>query len=258
MSDNTQENLTGAEKVMPYEKGREKSRQVRDMFNNIAPAYDVMNNLMSFGLHRVWRDRALGYCRNLNPRNILDIATGTGDVAIRMAQLWPQARVKGIDLSEGMLQVAEQKRQSLEGALAERLTFERADCLDLPEADNTYDLITVAYGVRNFAALAKGYAEMLRVLRPGGTLCVIELSRPTGKFARRAYDLYSNHLIPLAGKLVSGDNRAYSYLPESIAAAPQRREMAMIMKKTGFCRCRWISLTMGAVTIYLAMKPEKK
>lgn len=251
--------LKGAERVNPYGDDTDKTGQVRRMFDNIAPAYDLMNTLMSFGLHRRWRDKALRYCaQNGEPRRVLDIATGTGDVAFRMAELWPDAVIKGVDLSPGMLEIASGKLAGKDPDIVRRVSFATADCLDLDEKDDSYDLVTVAYGVRNFARLEQGYREMLRVLRPGGTLCVIELSCPPKGLARKAYDLYSRNLIPLAGRLASGDSRAYSYLPESIAAAPQRRQMALVMRAAGFRRCRWISLTMGAVTIYLATKPDAR
>ncbi len=189
------------------------------------------------------------------PARILDVATGTGDVAIEMARRWPQAHVVGLDLSAEMLRQAERKMSHLPQQESERLTFMQGDCLALPFEDESFDLVTVAYGVRNFEHLADGYAEMLRVLRPKGLLCVIELSRPAGLLTAPLYDLYSRTLIPLAGRLISGDPRAYTYLPESIAAAPQRDDMTRLMKEAGFSACLWKGLTFGAVTIYLGVRP---
>ena len=153
-----------------------------------------------------------------------------------------------------MLKVAQEKLAKRPADHRESITFEKGDSLDLRYEDNTFDLITVAYGVRNFENLRKGYSEMFRVLKPGGKLCVIELSCPRTPLTRTLYNIYSRRIIPAVGSMVSGDKRAYTYLPESIAAAPQRDAMTGIMKECGFSQCRWKSLTMGAVTYYIAIK----
>ena len=155
-----------------------------------------------------------------------------------------------------MLAKAREKQEELPAREADRITFSQADCLSLPFPDSCFDLVTVAYGVRNFERLSEGYSEMLRVLKPKGLLCVIELSRPTGRLTGTLYDIYSRTLIPLAGRLVSGDRRAYSYLPESIAAAPQREAMTRVMADAGFTASVWNRLTCGAVTIYLGVRPR--
>lgn len=249
---------TGAESVLPYGDERRKGEQVEEMFDSIAPAYDFMNTAMTFGLHRRWRNRALrGLAERVGTegeKRILDIATGTGDVAFHLGTLFPESKVTGADLSSGMLSVARRKLAGMSESLRRRLRFEQADCLALPYADSTYDAVTVAYGVRNFQNLEAGYREMLRVLRPGGVLCVIELSSPEKGVCRALYNLYSRHLIPAVGKLVSGDSRAYSYLPESIAAVPQRKAMTDVMLKAGFDKATFRCLTFGAVTIFFAEK----
>ncbi len=249
------------ETVAPYRAGEKKGKQVEEMFDSIAQAYDFMNTAMTFGLHRGWRDKALDAAAaaclesaGKQPRRILDVATGTGDIVFELHHRWPEAEITGTDLSQGMLDVAEKKASALPAEEQDLLLFEQGDCLDLRYDDNTFDLITVAYGVRNFEHLLRGYREMERVLRPGGTLCVIELSEPENRLTRMAYRFYSRTLIPLAGSLVSRDPRAYTYLPESIAAAPQRGDMARLMRQAGFTGCRWRSLTFGAVTYYLAQK----
>ncbi|MDE5796518.1 MAG: ubiquinone/menaquinone biosynthesis methyltransferase, partial [Muribaculaceae bacterium] len=180
-------------------------------------------------------------------------ATGTGDVAFELAHRYPKAHITGIDLSTGMLNVARHKLAERQNK--NRIDFETGDCLDLRWQANTFDLITVAYGVRNFERLEQGYSEMARVLRPGGVLCVVELSQPENKLCLAGYNLYSHHLIPLVGRIVSGDSRAYTYLPESIAAAPQRNDMTALMERAGLRQTVWKSLTFGAVTIYTATKP---
>jgi len=261
-----EKDLSGAELVNPYGGDAAKGKQVEQMFDSIAPAYDFMNTAMTFGLHRLWRDIALCAAgRRLGKREggeerekggigrILDVATGTGDLAFRLAKRYPEAHVTGIDLSHGMLGIAERKLAGIP-ALKGRVDFEQGDSLALRFADNSFDLVTVAYGVRNFEHLRQGIAEMARVLRPGGVLCVIELSCPANPVMLAGYNFYSRRVIPAVGRMVSGDSRAYSYLPESIAAAPQRADMTAIMEECGLRDAEWHSLTFGVVTYYLATK----
>ncbi len=246
----------GAERINPYDDRREKGEQVEEMFDSIAPAYDFMNTAMTFGLHKRWRDRALKAALQAMPEcarpEILDVATGTGDVAFRIHEFLPHAHVTGIDLSAGMLEVARKRLKSLPERDRRLMAFGKADCLALPFPDSRFDLITVAYGVRNFQDLEQGLKEMKRVLHPGGVLCIVELSCPTGAVAGLGYKVYTRHIIPGIGRLVSGDNRAYTYLPESIAAAPQRQDLADLLGKAGFRKTVWKSLTFGAVTYYLS------
>lgn len=245
------------EDVTPYNHNAGKTGQVEEMFDSIAPAYDFMNTAMTFGLHRYWRNKALDMVCQSRPAEILDVATGTGDVAFALHRRLPEAHITGLDLSDGMLAVARRKAAaSPDTSVPQLLTFVQGDSLNMTFPDNSFDAVTVAYGVRNFEHLADGYREMFRVLRPGGMICVIELSTPQGKITAPLYRIYSRHIIPAIGKLVSGDSRAYSYLPESIAAAPQRDDMTALMSGAGFTSCRWRSLTFGAVTIYTAQKPE--
>lgn len=252
-----QETLSGAELVNPYSDSSGKGEQVERMFDSIAPAYDFMNTAMTFGLHRRWRNRALkalGIGKDFLPEHTLDIATGTGDVAFKLFEKYRHQHILGIDLSEGMLDVARRKLEQLPAEARNMLSFRKGDSLNLDSESNSIDLITVAYGVRNFENLRQGYREMHRVLRLGGKLCVIELSCPKSPVTRFLYNIYSRHIIPSVGRLVSGDSRAYTYLPESIAAAPQRDEMLAVMRECGFSECSWKSLTFGAVTYYIAVK----
>ena len=243
------------ENINPYSSEGEKSVQVEEMFDSIASAYDFMNSAMSFGLHRRWRDKALKaalqYFSSTPPHKILDVATGTGDLSFRLHQLLPESYITGIDISEGMLEIARQKLKNLPEHQRKLIAFGKADCLSLPFHDGEFDLVTVAYGVRNFSNLPKGIQEMRRVLRPGGVLCIIELSSPTGKISSSLYKLYTK-VIPITGGWISGDKKAYSYLPESIAACPQRDDMAAILYGEGFRHVDWKSLTLGAVTYYIA------
>lgn len=248
--------LSGAEEVKPYEEGRSKGAQVEAMFDNIAPAYDFMNSAMTFRLHRRWLAKALRElgtaAKDSDPKAILDMATGTGDVALKLADRYPEAAITGVDLSEGMLAVARGK--AAQKGVQARISFSQADCLNLPFLEETFDILTIAYGVRNFENLKKGFSEFFRVLRPGGICLIIELSRPENRLIRLGYDLYSRTLIPLAGRLISRDRRAYSYLPESIAAMPPRREITRMLRDEGFADVKFKSLTMGVVTYYLCRK----
>ncbi len=185
---------------------------------------------------------------------ILDIATGTGDLAILMTSLRPGSKITGVDLSEGMIEVG--RRKVAARGLGDRIALQKADCLALPFADASFDCVTAAYGVRNFENLSAGYTEMLRVLRPGGTIMILELSTPQGFLTRPLYNFYCRALIPTMGRLVSHDVRAYSYLPESIAAVPQRQAMTALMEQAGFTDARFRQLTFGTCQIYTARRPD--
>ncbi len=243
-----------AEKVNPYRDDlRPKTAQVRDMFDSIAPAYDFMNRAMTFGIDRSWRSKAVKLIKAKQPRTILDIATGTADLAIKLAKELDPESVTGVDLSEGMIEIGRRKVEAEK--LSDVINLQQADCLALPFDNNSFDCVTVAYGVRNFEHLDRGYSEMLRVLRPGGMICVLELSTPISPLVKPFYKLYTSCIIPAAGRLVSKDVRAYSYLPESIAAVPQGERMLGLMSDAGFTDCRCIPLTFGTCSIYLAEKP---
>lgn len=244
------------EAINPYFRDEDKGRQVEQMFDTISSRYDFMNTAMSLGQHKRWRNKALKAALELLPRaqalNLLDVATGTGDVAFRLHELLPFALITGIDLSEGMLEIARKKLQEIPLPERELLSFGKGDSLLLPFHDKEFNLVTVAYGVRNFSDIRRGLEEMRRVLIPGGVLCIIELSTPQGFLTKAAYNIYSGKIIPWMGKKVTGDDRAYSYLPESIAACPQREDMAALLYAAGFTRVSWKSLSFGALTYYLA------
>lgn len=241
-----------AEKITPYGGKETKTRQVEAMFDNIAPAYDFMNRAMTLGIDRCWRRKVVRMAAAADPHEILDVATGTGDLAVALARRSPAARVTGIDLSEGMLAVGREK--IAKAGLDDRITLMQADCLALPFPDNSFDVVTVAFGVRNFEHLDRGYAEMARVLRPGGCLIVLELSVPTSPLIRPLYRFYTRCIIPAVGRMVSSDTRAYSYLPESIAAMPQGEKMLSLMSDAGLSTPSLRRLTFGVSTIYTATK----
>lgn len=245
--------MTDCERINPYDSdSRPKSEQVRDMFDNIAPAYDFMNRAMTFGIDRRWRRIAVDMVARNPHDSILDIATGTGDLAMLLARRTQARRITGLDLSQGMIDIGRRKIER--AGLSGRIELICGDSLAMPFADAQFDAITVAYGVRNFADLLAGYREMARVLRPGGTLTVIELCTPTARLVRPLYRLYTRRIIPLMGRLVSKDVRAYSYLPESIAAVPQRAGMTALMEQAGFTDAAWRTLTFGTCAIYTARK----
>lgn len=242
-----------AEKIRPYNDTESKTGQVRQMFDSIAPAYDFMNRCMTLGIDILWRRRAVGMVGAMRPRRLLDVATGTADLAIQLARTLKPEHITGIDLSEGMLKVGAEKvrKAALDGVI----TLRQADCLQLPFDDASFDAVTVAYGVRNFEHLDQGYREMCRVLAPGGMLCVVELSTPTAPVVKWLYRLYTRRIIPWIGRSKSKDPRAYSYLPESIAAVPQASAMTGIMSRAGFVRCAYRPMTFGTCTIYTGYKP---
>lgn len=241
------------EQVTPYsDQATTKTDQVRQMFDAIAPAYDFMNRAMTLGIDIWWRRLAVKCLKRITPAHILDVATGTGDFAIQLHDSLHPQHITGIDLSPGML--AEAQRKVKEKGLQEVISFEEGDCMALPMQDNTFDAVTVAFGVRNFEHLQQGYQEMARVLRPGGMLCVLELSTPTNKLIRWFYDLYTLHIIPAIGSIKSGDKSAYRYLPNSIAAVPQGDDMLQLMRNAGLKEATFRRLTLGVCTIYTAVK----
>lgn len=241
------------EHIKPYGNEGDKTGQVRQMFDSIAPAYDFMNRAMTMGIDKWWRKVAVKKVKATAPARILDVATGTGDFAIKLYQDIKPQHVTGMDLSDGMLEVARRKVKSR--GLENVIDFEQGDCLKLKYDDNSFDAVTVAFGVRNFEHIEQGYREMHRVLSPGGMLCVVELSTPRNKFIRWFYDLYTLHIIPAIGSLKSHDKSAYRYLPVSIAAVPQGEDMLNIMRNAGFENCKVKTLTLGTCSIYTATKP---
>ena len=241
------------EQVTPYNDSTSaKTEQVRQMFDSIAPAYDFMNRAMTMGIDIWWRRLAVKRLKRIRPTSILDVATGTGDFAIQLHNTLHPQHITGVDLSQGMLDeaVRKVKQKGLDGAI----TFEQGDCMALRMKDETFDAVTVAFGVRNFEHLQQGYREMARVLKPGGMLCVLELSTPTHPLIRWFYDIYTLHIIPWLGSLKSGDKSAYRYLPQSIAAVPQGDDMLQLMRNAGLHEATFKRLTLGVCTIYVGVR----
>lgn len=241
--------------INPYDDDpRDKTSQVSDMFDAIAPRYDFMNHAMTLGIDKIWRRRAISALRKIapHPRYILDIATGTADLAISLAQRLDPVSVVGIDISEEMLLKGAAKVANEN--LSTIITLQQADSLQIPFPDKSFDCITVAFGVRNFEDLSAGYAEMFRVLRPGGTLMVIELSTPTSSAVRPMYNFYTQRLVPTLGRLFTKDRKAYSYLPASISAVPQGQEMLDLIKEAGFTDTSFRTYSFGTCSVYFASK----
>ncbi len=228
-----------------------KKETVREMFDDISPKYDFLNHFLSFGIDYGWRKRLVKMLAERKPVSVLDVATGTGDLAIAIASLNPQ-KISGIDISEKMLEVARVKLA--EKGLDKLITLRRADAEKIPFSDNSYDAITVAFGVRNYENLEKGLQEMKRVLRPGGVMLILEFSHPSSFPMKQLYGLYSRFVIPLMGRVISGNSKAYSYLPESVAAFPSGKDFLDILVKLGFAHPQQVQLSMGIASIYVAEK----
>ena len=242
------------EEIKPYAPTGEKHEQVEEMFDHIAPTYDVLNHTLSLGTDRGWRRKAMDALGKYHPRHVLDVATGTGDFAILAARrLGTEGlRITGADISEGMMQVGREKVRQL--GLERVIRFCREDCTQLSFDDASFDAVTVAYGVRNFQDLDAGLREMCRVLRPGGHLLVVELASPPYFPMKQLFWLYSHVWMPLVGRLVSKDAHAYRYLPATMEAFPQGEVMEGILLRAGFRSVEWKRFTFGICTMYLAEK----
>jgi demethylmenaquinone methyltransferase / 2-methoxy-6-polyprenyl-1,4-benzoquinol methylase len=238
--------------VVPY-KDQEagKKTQVANMFNSIAKRYDFLNHFLSAGVDIYWRKKAVKLLEKHNPQTILDIATGTGDFALEAMRLKPK-QIVGIDISEGMLAVGREKIQKK--GLEHIIQLHLGDSENIQYPDNHFDAITVAFGVRNFENLEKGLSEMYRVLKPGGKAVVLEFSKPQSFPMKQGYNFYFKHILPVFGKLISKDNAAYTYLPESVQAFPDGKDFLAIFRKVGFKNTEWHSLTFGISSIYTGLK----
>jgi len=241
------------ESIKPYDAEGEKSEQVERMFNSIAHSYDLLNHLMSWGIDKRWRKAAIRSLRTYSPRRILDVATGTGDFALLAASELQPCELVGVDLSEGMMEVA--KKKIAAAGFSHLVHFQKEDCLNLSFPDNSFDAITVAYGVRNFSDLERGLSEMLRVLRPDGRLVIIELTSPVHFPMKQLFRLYSRVLMPLVGRFVAHDPAAYAYLPATMEAFPQGEVMQGVLQKLGFADVKFRRFTFGLSTLYTAAKP---
>lgn len=239
------------ETINPYHAG-EKTAQVEQMFDNIAPNYDKLNHRLSWNIDQGWRKKAISQLAPFQPKTMLDIATGTGDFAILSAQMLKPTKLVGADISEGMMEIGRQKVKA--AGLDKVITFEKEDCLHLSYADNTFDAVTAAFGIRNFSDLDKGLKEMARVLKPGAHLSIVELTSPVSFPMKQLFHIYAHTVLPLYGRLISKDKSAYSYLTKTIEAFPQGEQMVDILQQAGFSKASFKRLTFGICTMYFATK----
>ncbi|MCH2044730.1 MAG: bifunctional demethylmenaquinone methyltransferase/2-methoxy-6-polyprenyl-1,4-benzoquinol methylase UbiE [Saprospiraceae bacterium] len=240
------------ENVKPYEQEAAKKEQVSKMFNNISRHYDFLNHFLSLGIDRRWRKKAIAQLKERNPKTILDIATGTGDLAIEANRQLSPEKIVGVDISTGMLEVGRKKLDKKE--LSHIITLEEGDSENLPFEDNSFDAIIVAFGVRNFGNVEKGLAEMARVLKPGGQCMVLEFSRPRIFPLKQGFNFYFKYILPFIGRITSKDKKAYSYLYESVQAFPEGKDFTDLLEAVGLSNPKHTSMTAGICAAYWSEK----
>ncbi len=240
------------EQIKPYEGQGEKGKLVEEMFDNIAPTYDTLNHRLSWDIDKGWRKKAIKKLAPFHPKKMLDIATGTGDFAILSAKMLQPTELIGADISEGMMEIG--RKKVAQENLQDVISFKKEDCLNLSFADETFDAVTAAFGIRNFQNLDQGLKEMCRVLKKGGHLSIVELTTPVSFPMKQLFSIYSHTVLPIYGKLISKDNNAYSYLTATIEAFPQGETMMGVLKKAGFAKTEFKRLTFGICTMYFATK----
>jgi demethylmenaquinone methyltransferase/2-methoxy-6-polyprenyl-1,4-benzoquinol methylase len=228
-----------------------KKEQVQHMFNDISGKYDFLNHFLSLGVDFSWRRKFVNQLSRYKPHRVLDVATGTGDLAVLICTLEPE-QVTGIDIAGKMLAIA--KKKAAQKQLQDKLTFQEGDAENLPFPDEVFDAVTVAFGVRNFNDLERGLTEMKRVMKTGGVIMILEFSHPASFPQKQLYGFYSKHIIPFIGKMVSRNKQAYTYLPESISAFPSGKDFLDILEKVGMKNVSLRALTFGVATIYKGEK----
>ena len=241
-----------SETILPFNSEERKGSQIKRMFDAIASSYDLLNHAMSFGFDKSWRNKGVATLKPYAPQTILDIATGTGDLAILMYQKLHPQKVVGADISEGMMDVGRTKVEKK--GLSSVISFEYQDCTQLTFADNSFDAITASFGVRNFEDTEKGLKEMCRVLNKDGRLMILELSTPEYFPMKQLYQLYSNTVMPLLGRCLSKQKEAYTYLPQSIKVVPQGEVMKSLLEDCGFSDVAVKTFTFGVCSLYTGTK----
>lgn len=231
--------------------GKSKKEEVRTMFNDIAPQYDFLNHFLSFGIDFYWRRKTIRFLKKFKPENTLDIATGTGDLAILAAIKNASKKINGIDISTAMLHVGKEKIRKKN--LEERILLDYGDSENIPFQDKVFDAAMVAFGVRNFGDLNKGISEIHRVLKPGSPLLVLEFSQPENKFFNHLYRFYSFNILPIIGRIVSHNKMAYNYLPDSVSKFPSGKNFEKVMLDCGFTKTEIHPFTMGIATLYVGI-----
>lgn len=240
------------ELINPYGKDGEKGKLVEQMFNNIAPTYDILNHRLSWDIDKSWRKKAISQLLPFNPQSILDIATGTGDFAILSAEMLSPKQMIGVDISDGMMTIGRQKVEAK--GLQDIVFFKKEDCTNLSFEDNSFDAVTTAFGIRNFQDLDRGLSEMCRVLKQGGHLIIVELTTPICFPMKQLFKIYSHTILPIYGRIISKDTNAYHYLINTIEAFPQGERMVEILRNIGFKEPKFTRLTSGICTMYFATK----
>ena len=240
------------ELINPYGKEGEKGKLVEQMFNNIAPTYDILNHRLSWDIDKIWRKKAISQLLPFNPQSILDIATGTGDFAILSAEMLSPKQMIGVDISDGMMTIGRQKVEAK--GLQDIVFFKKEDCTNLSFEDNSFDAVTAAFGIRNFQDLDRGLSEMCRVLKQGGHLIIVELTTPICFPMKQLFKIYSHTILPIYGRMISKDTNAYHYLINTIEAFPQGERMVEILRNIGFKEPKFTRLTSGICTMYFATK----
>lgn len=238
--------------ITPYSGTETKKEQVANMFNNISGTYDFLNHFLSLGIDIIWRKKAIKELLASKPQKILDVATGTGDFAFESIKILKPKQVIGVDISEGMLAVAKEKIANRN--LSHVFSVEKGDSEGLHFENDTFDAITVAFGVRNYENLEKGLTDMLRVLKPGGKVVILEFSKPRVFPIKQLYNFYFKHITPIFGGLFSKDKQAYTYLEESVQAFPDGKDFTVLMQKVGYQYTKHRSLTFGISAIYTGVK----
>jgi demethylmenaquinone methyltransferase/2-methoxy-6-polyprenyl-1,4-benzoquinol methylase len=242
-----------SEIITPYQdKDATKKEQVADMFNNISKTYDFLNHFMSLGIDIIWRKKAINELKKDQPKRILDVATGTGDFAFEALSILKPEKITGVDISQGMLDIAQQKINKRQ--LGDKFEIKLGDSEKLPFEASEFDAVTVAFGVRNFENLEVGLADIHRVLKSGGKAVILEFSKPKAFPIKQLYNFYFAYITPGIGKIFSKDARAYSYLPESVAAFPDGQKFISLMHKAGFKDTKHRPLTFGICSIYTGVK----
>ena len=244
--------MATSETVKPYTNEADKKQQVADMFNNISGTYDFLNHFLSLGIDIIWRKKAIRTLKPSHPQYLLDVATGTGDFALEAIRMLQPQKVIGVDISQGMLDVAKEK--IAKKGLGDQFEVALGDSENLPFTNDTFDAVTVAFGVRNFENLEKGLSDICRVLKPGGKAVILEFSKPRVFPVKQLYHFYFNHITPRIGKLFSKDHRAYSYLPESVAQFPDGQQFTDILHRVGFSQAVSRPQTFGICTLYIGTK----
>ena len=236
--------------IKPYKSDTSKKDQVKKMFNKISKRYDILNHTLSLGMDYIWRKKAIKMITN-NPKEILDIATGTADFALSAAK-YTDANITGIDIAENMINIGKKKIKKKK--LSERIKLSIANSENLPFNDSSFDAITAGFGVRNFENIEQGLYEMYRVTKKNGIVVILEPSTPSTFPLKQLFSLYFNYILPFIGKIISADASAYTYLPNSVKEFPNGKEFTEILKKTGFEKAKFFSLSFGIVSLYVAIK----